>query len=159
MALSQVRICRPPPPLPSVLLPFSWQMRMKSQFSDFYFLSYGWLYSPKIYQPKKKVVQKWPNLQERCGLLWKLYFSSWFFFFVTFNFWKTVDFDFMDAKELLIRNRQFPSQIFANLIQMLTKPVRLRSSIQNHAGSRGIAPVGCVVGEAPYQFFFYKPNG
>ena len=29
---------------------------------------------------KKRVVQKWPNLQERCGLLYKWFFSSWVFF-------------------------------------------------------------------------------
>ena len=65
-ALSQVRICRPPPP-PSVLLPFSWKMRSaesnKNQFCDLYFLRYGWLYLQftKTLPTKKKIVHEWLN--------------------------------------------------------------------------------------------------
>ena len=79
--VSRLRICRPLPP--SELLQFSWTMptvlnRMKNQFSDFYFLSYGWLYLQftvthldfQVCHRPNKIVQKWSNLQERCVMSW-----------------------------------------------------------------------------------------
>ena len=122
-----------------LMLTFSWKMRtvlnpMKNQFSDFcgfYFLSYSWLYlqSTKNLPTKRKVFQKWPYLQKRCGLLWKLFFSSWVFFCGTFSLWDMVAFDMWPHVCKII------IQFFANLIQSLT-------SIQKHAGSREAAPVG-----------------
>ena len=65
---------------------------MKNQFSDLYFSKHGWLYlqftgdtpgfsnvSPTI---TKKVVQKWSNLQKRCGMSWnewKINFPNFYF--------------------------------------------------------------------------------
>jgi len=42
-------------------------------------------WSPKS-NHKKKIFQKWPNSQGRCGLIWQRFFSSWFFF-VRLSFW------------------------------------------------------------------------
>ena len=51
--------------------------RMKIHISYFYFLSYGQFTVTSGVAPIKiKVVQKWPNLQERYALLWQWFFSS-----------------------------------------------------------------------------------
>ena len=41
---------------------------------------------------QNKIVHKWPNLQERCGLIWQWYFSSWVFFRATLSFRDIINF-------------------------------------------------------------------
>ena len=95
--------------LPSEVTIFTWKMpivvnRMKSQFSDFYFPSYGWLYlqftsmSPQFLcasPTKKKFVHLWPNLQERQmrkRIALRQVFLEKLFFCATWSFWNMVDF-------------------------------------------------------------------
>ena len=84
--------------------------QMKNQFSifcDFYSQ-----FSSVFNRPKKKV-QKWPKLQERCALLWKLFFSSRVLFCATFSF---------EILSILMHETscmQKTQDIFAKLIQML----------------------------------------
>ena len=41
---------------------------------------------------KNCIVQKWSNLQGKCGLNWQLFFCSWVLFCATLSFWDIVDF-------------------------------------------------------------------
>ena len=91
-----------PSPLSSEVVIFTLKIptvlnRMKNKLSDFYLLSYGWLYKqcssvlpqfPSV-TPTKKIVQKLPNLQERCAILWNGFFSSQVFFVLhsVFEIW------------------------------------------------------------------------
>ena len=46
---------------------------------------------------RKKIVQNWPNLQGRCGLICKLFFSSWVCFVrsLIFEIWSILYFPFV----------------------------------------------------------------
>ena len=97
-ALSQIRICRPPPPSEGVQI--SWKMptvlnRMRNHVSVRLLVFGLWLILFTIYSDtpgvppiQKNVFQKWSNLQERCALIKQSFFSSWVFFFVLLLFFE-----------------------------------------------------------------------
>ena len=80
---------------------FTWKKptvlkRMKNKLSDFYYLSYGWLYlqftgdTPSflsVSPTKKNFFPKWPNLHESCAMCW----NEWKVNFSIFNFWGMID--------------------------------------------------------------------
>ena len=63
--------------------------------SYFKFLAFEiWSVKGVTIRLQKKVVLKWPNLQNRCGFIRKRYFNSRVFFCATFSFGDMVDFVF-----------------------------------------------------------------
>ena len=78
------------------------------------------LYTKKQPIKIKKVVRKCSTLQERCGMLWKLFYSYSVFFCATFSFWDNVDFDacdLMDAKDFRIFLRNMPLTLTCDHIE------------------------------------------
>ena len=132
--------------------------RMKNQFSDFCILSYGFMYlqftvTHRVCQrPQKNVVQKWPNLQERCALLWKWFFSSWVLFMCDFWFLRYGRFCIWLTLMYVNSCMQKSWKIFANLIQTLISEARVPNpkACGVHWCSRG----GRCGGKAPAKIYF-----